>query len=112
MSSCLLVSVCRDFAAAHKRMQEIGPLMATVVESMDAEQKKKYEKKAERKVHDQTLKHRTKLQTQFDELASTMPDIQKQRLNMAMQRMPLARQEQFIAELVATHTRRKEMTDA
>lgn len=77
---------------------------------MDTEQKKKYEKKAEKKVMAQTLKHREKLQKQFNEVAESMPDVQKMRLNETMKRMPLAKQEQFIAELVATHQRRAAMS--
>jgi len=79
---------------------------------MDAEQKKKYEKKAEKKVMAQTLKHREKLQKQFNEVAQSMPDVQKMRLNETMKRMPLAKQEQFIAELVATHQRRATMSES
>lgn len=101
-----------EFAAAHKRMQEIKPQVKAVYESMDAEQKKKYEKKAEKKVLAQTLKHREKLQKQFNEAAESMPDVQKMRLNETMKRMPLAKQEQFIAELVATHQRRVAMSDS
>lgn len=50
-----------EFANAHKRMQEIGPNIKAIVETMDVEQKKKYDKKAEKKVMLQTLKHREKL---------------------------------------------------
>ena len=39
-----------EFDNAHKRMQEIGPSIKAIVETMDAEQKKKYNKKAEKKV--------------------------------------------------------------
>ena len=50
-----------EFADAHRRLQEIRPQVKAVVESMDAEQKKKYQKKAEKKVLAQTTKHREKL---------------------------------------------------
>ena len=79
---------------------------------MEAEQKKRYMKKAEKKVLAQTTKHREKLRSQFDEVATLMPDMQKMQLGETMKRMPLARQEQFIAELIANHQRRKEMSDA
>jgi len=42
-------------------MQEIRPQVKQVIESMDAEQKKRYVKKAEKKVQEQTYKHRDKL---------------------------------------------------
>ena len=51
-----------EFAAEHKRLQEIKPQVKAIIESMTPEQKKKYEKKAEKKVVAQTLKHREKLQ--------------------------------------------------
>ena len=41
-----------EFAAAHKRIQEIRPQVKQVVESMDNEQKKRYLKKAEKKVQE------------------------------------------------------------
>ena len=39
-----------------------------------------------------------------------MPNEQKMRLAEAMKRMPLQKQEQFLAEMVATHQRREKMT--
>ena len=50
-----------EFAAAHARLQEIRPQVKAIIESMDATQKKAYEKKAEKKVLAQTLRHREKL---------------------------------------------------
>ena len=50
-----------EFSSAHQRMQEIRPQVKQVIESMDAEQKKRYVKKAEKKVQEQTYKHRDKL---------------------------------------------------
>jgi len=60
---------------------------------MDAEQKKKYSKKAEKKVMAQAIKHRDKLQKEFDEVAATLPDEAKMRLQENLKRLPLARQE-------------------
>lgn len=74
---------------------------------MDEEQAKRYAKKAEKKVMAQTLKHREKLQAQFNEVAALMPDEQKHKLGESMKRMPVARQEQFIAEMVSKHQRRQ-----
>lgn len=101
-----------EFSAAHARMQEMRPQVKAIIESMDVEQKKKYIKKAEKKVMAQTLIHREKLQKQFNEIATQMPDQQKMQLNATMKRMPLAKQEQFIAEMIATHARREAMTNA
>ena len=39
-----------------------------------------------------------------------MPDAQKMQLNEMMKRLPTSRQEQLIAELVATHQRREAMS--
>jgi len=50
-----------EYANAQKRIQEIGPNIKAIVDTMNVEQKKKYEKKAEKKVMLQTLKHREKL---------------------------------------------------
>ena len=78
---------------------------------MSADQKKKYDKKAEKKIEAQSLKHRQKLQKQFNEIAELMPEAQKVKLNETMKRLPLVRQEQLVAELVSQHQRREAMTE-
>ena len=69
-----------EFTTAHQRMQEIRPQVKSIIDSMDGEQKKKYQKKAQKKVEEQTYKHRDKLQKQFDEIATLMPNDQKIKL--------------------------------
>lgn len=64
----------QEFAAAHARLQEIGPQVKSVIASMTEDQKKRYDKKAERKVMEQTQKHRNKLQQQFNEIAGSLPN--------------------------------------
>jgi len=66
-------------------------MIKTAIEGMNATQKKQYEKKAEKKVIAQTLKHREKLQKQFNDVVANMPDSQKMRLNETMKRLPLSR---------------------
>ena len=39
-----------EFKEAHKRIQEIAPKVKEIIESLDKEQTKRYEKKAEKKV--------------------------------------------------------------
>ena len=77
---------------------------------MDAAQKKQYEKKAEKKIMAQTLRHREKLQKQFNEVATGMPNEEKLKLQEMMKRMPLLKQEQLLAELVAQHQRKEAMS--
>ena len=58
----------------------------------------------------QTLKHREKLQKKFDEMATVIPHEQKLHLNSVMKTLPLAKQEMFIAELIARHESFNAMT--
>ena len=59
----------------------------------------------------QTLRHREKLQKQFNEVAKGMPNEEKLKLQEMMKRMPLLKQEQLLAELVAQFQRREGMSD-
>ena len=82
-----------EFQAAHRRMQEIAPAVKEIIASLSAEQKKKYEKKAEKKLNKTNLAHRGKLQKQLDELTAKMPEEDQKALQQRMKSMPVAKQE-------------------
>ena len=56
------------------RIQEITPQVKNLIGSLTTEQKKKFDKKAEKKIQRAQLEHRNKLQKQLDELTEKMPD--------------------------------------
>ena len=78
---------------------------------MSAEQKKMYEKKREKKVKAQIIRHREKLQRQFDEASKDLPNDQKMKLNEQMKRMPVLRQEQLVAELISQHNSEQNLSE-
>ena len=100
-----------EFQTAHKRIQEVAPKVREIIASLSADQKKRYDKKAEKKVNKASLAHREKLQKQLDEVSKNMPEQHKQGLHAQMKMMPIAKQEQLIAELVASSKRREAMTE-
>ena len=101
----------QQFEGANARLKEIKPQVKQVVDTMSAEQKKKYEKKKEKKVKAQIIRHREKLQRQFDEVAKDLPNDQKMKLNEQMKRMPVLRQEQLIAELISQHNSEQNLSE-
>lgn len=56
------------------------------------------------------MTHRDKLQKQLNEYTAQMPIEQKMALSNTISRMPIHKQEQYIAELVAKAKRREGMT--
>lgn len=101
----------QQFEGANARLKEIKPQVKQVVDTMSAEQKKKYEKKREKKVKAQIVRHREKLQRQFDEAAKDLPNDQKMKLNEQMKRMPVLRQEQLVAELISQHNSEQNLSE-
>ena len=101
----------QQFEGANARLKEIKPQVKQVVDTMSAEQKKKYEKKREKKVKAQIIRHREKLQRQFDEAAKDLPNDQKMKLNEQMKRMPVLRQEQLVAELISQHNSEQNLSE-
>ena len=101
----------QQFEGANARLKEIKPQVKQVIDTMSAEQKKKYEKKREKKVKAQIIRHREKLQRQFDEVAKDLPNDQKMKLNEQMKRMPVLRQEQLIAELISQHNSEQNLSE-
>ena len=63
-----------EFKSAHKRIQEILARVKYIIGSLSAEQLKKYEKKAEKKLNKVQLSNREKLQKQLDEVTAKMPE--------------------------------------
>ena len=101
----------QQFEGANARLKEIKPQVKQVVDTMSAEQKKKYEKKREKKVKAQIIRHREKLQRQFDEASKDLPNDQKMKLNEQMKRMPVLRQEQLVAELISQHNSEQNLSE-
>ena len=101
----------QQFEGANARLKEIKPQVKQVVDTMSAEQKKKYEKKREKKVKAQIVRHREKLQRQFDEASKDLPNDQKMKLNEQMKRMPVLRQEQLVAELISQHNSEQNLSE-
>ena len=101
----------QQYEGANARLKEIKPQVKQVIDTMSAEQKKKYEKKKEKKVKAQIIRHREKLQRQFDEVAKDLPNDQKMKLNEQMKRMPVLRQEQLIAELISQHNSEQNLSE-
>ena len=101
----------QQFEGANARLKEIKPQVKQVVDTMSTEQKKKYEKKREKKVKAQIVRHREKLQRQFDEAAKDLPNDQKMKLNEQMKRMPVHRQEQLVAELISQHNSEQNLSE-
>jgi predicted nucleic acid-binding Zn-ribbon protein len=101
-----------EFKAAHKRINEITTQVKQIVNSLTADQMKKYEKKAEKKRNKVSVDNRERLQKQLDEITATMPEQQKLGLKQMMERLHPQKQEQLIAELVAQHNRREALSPA
>ena len=101
----------QQFEEANARLKEIKPQVKQVVDTMSAEQKKMYEKKREKKVKAQIIRHREKLQRQFDEASKDLPNDQKMKLNEQMKRMPVLRQEQLVAELISQHNSEQNLSE-
>ena len=101
----------QQFEGANARLKEIKPQVKQVVDTMSAEQKKMYEKKREKKVKAQIIRHREKLQRQFDEASKDLPNDQKMKLNEQMKRMPVLRQEQLVAELISQHNSEQNLSE-
>lgn len=49
------------FSASHKKVQEIAPKLKALIESLDKDQKTRFDKKAEQKVTKAQLEHQNKL---------------------------------------------------
>lgn len=69
-----------EFQAAHKRIQEISPKVTEIIASLSADQKKRFEKKAEKKTNKTTIAHRDKLQKRLNDLTDKMPENHKKAL--------------------------------
>lgn len=95
------------FQNAHKRIMEISPKIKELVASLTPAQKAKFDKKAEKKVTRAQVQHREKLQKQINELTEKMPPQMRAGLQQTIQRMPVQKQEQYLAEMIAQSKRRE-----